>query len=1125
MCHSEGAERPKNLGEGVRKCGNAGLGIEELTEGGLAVRGDSAGTRVLAVLARAEAQRMRKARISVFIELIGWLLLLTAVVSCVPSLFFLPVWGRYLMIVGLPAALFLLPGKDRFFLLGRRDAAVVASILERIDESLLGKIRTAVDLARHVPPGTSTDLVALAEEATAAALDGVEPAGLLGSKKGLPWRPAAFGLGAALFMAIASGGQPLAWMQRCAPWLDPPPPLPLWLTIAPGDSSVAYATSVTIRAELENRGNTQPFLVMRRPGIYDTRLPLNTLSRQANRDFLSHSIGRVKEPFNYMAVAGDDSTEWFGIHVYESLRLVDASLQLHFPAYTGQESLRLSGFPSDIRAVEGTRAVLSLATNNPLQACMAVGGVGDPPESLLVDDTGARWRFGLFRTSEIRFEARDRWGQEAQWGPIKIRPVPDRSPVIQEVLPGRDVDLGRDLAIDLGITASDDYGLTAVSIRYAIHGREDTLLLGSGQLGKEGTWQRRWLLDAFDLLPEDVVAYRFAVTDNNVVTGPNTSFSDWYRLRFPTLSEIMARLDQDQSGIIDSLQAVSENTQEIYEELKELSVEMAGSGAADWAARQNLRELADKQEELGAKLGELAQELAELQRRTEEEELFPAELLEKVSRVHELLHDLDIPELKRSLEELQEALDKVDQKDIERALNRLSSHQEDILKSLDRAVELLERLQMAQRLSHLAREAERLAADQETLMEDEEYLDRSPQEAGKKEQQMAEDLLSLEQGMEEMTSELEQHSAALSDSMAAALDRARESAAQEALEQAATDLQEGDVAEARPHQDKALSGLQQLSADLQAMEMCMQGGESRRIAEALSAAEEVVSELSFEQEELFGSKASDAAQRARQVGIADALREVREQVEEVFAQGTGMGSGDLLSIMASAQNQVDQAVADMGEKAMSSRQRRALSSLNTVSAMLASLRQQMEQSSSSCAGGNSMEQLFGLSQQQGQLNNSCSSLLPQAGQLSQEMLSALAARQQWIHDQLARFSEERGGRDGGGVLGDLGEVGREMEEVVGQLERSGLGEDAVNTQRRILSRLLDAQRSLRRQGLARRRRSKPASGPHSLRTTMTPVQENLPPKPSSLAPPRREDRYPPLYKELIDAYFRALGEE
>ena len=94
------------------------------------------------------------------------------------------------------------------------------------------------------------------------------------------------------------------------------------------------------------------------------------------------------------------------------------------------------------------------------------------------------------------------------------------------------------------------------------------------------------------------------------------------------------------------------------------------------------------------------------------------------------------------------------------------------------------------------------------------------------------------------------------------------------------------------------------------------------------------------------------------------------------------------------------------------------------------------------------------------------------------------------------------------------------------MQRSGASQETVDRQKRILSRLLDAQRSLRRRDHTRERMSRTA------RDFARTAPGELPPNVARVTQELREDLlramqkgYPTEYRELIRAYFRGLSED
>ena len=123
-----------------------------------------------------------------------------------------------------------------------------------------------------------------------------------------------------------------------------------------------------------------------------------------------------------------------------------------------------------------------------------------------------------------------------------------------------------------------------------------------------------------------------------------------------------------------------------------------------------------------------------------------------------------------------------------------------------------------------------------------------------------------------------------------------------------------------------------------------------------------------------------------------------------------------------------------------------------------------------------------------------------------------------------RLAEEFGNRSE--VLGRLDDTVDEMEGTLAEMEEHGASQEAVDRQKRILSRLLDAQRSLRRRDYTRERRSSIGeayrrSSPDALADDITQARREL--REDLLRAMQRE--YPAEYRELIRAYFESLARD
>ena len=146
------------------------------------------------------------------------------------------------------------------------------------------------------------------------------------------------------------------------------------------------------------------------------------------------------------------------------------------------------------------------------------------------------------------------------------------------------------------------------------------------------------------------------------------------------------------------------------------------------------------------------------------------------------------------------------------------------------------------------------------------------------------------------------------------------------------------------------------------------------------------------------------------------------------------------------------------------------------------------------------------------------------GQELDRQLAEIRAHQEQLLEDARRLAREFGNRRE--ILGRLDDTVEEMEGTLAEMEKTGASQQTIDRQKRILSRLLDAQRSLRRRDYTRERRSRtgeeyvrqaPGALPEDLTRATRELREDL------LRAMQRD--YPPEYRELIRAYFEGLSQD
>ena len=195
-----------------------------------------------------------------------------------------------------------------------------------------------------------------------------------------------------------------------------------------------------------------------------------------------------------------------------------------------------------------------------------------------------------------------------------------------------------------------------------------------------------------------------------------------------------------------------------------------------------------------------------------------------------------------------------------------------------------------------------------------------------------------------------------------------------------------------------------------------------------------------------------------------------------------------------------------------------LSALNLINAM-----NELQQGGSASGFEKYMEQLQKMAGQQQGINDETQMLgMGQNGQ--QQAMQRLAARQQQLRKSLEDLQNELA--ESSDQSGDLGGIAKDMDDVIKDFQQNRVLRKTLERQQRILSRLLDAQKSLRTQDYKKERKSvagedfhreSPGELPADLGERRTVLRENL--------KQALKEGYSREYEELIRQYFELISTE
>lgn len=642
-----------------------------------------------------------------------------------------------------------------------------------------------------------------------------------------------------------------------------------------------------------------------------------------------------------------------------------------------------------------------------------------------------------------------------------------------------------------------------------------------------------WRLGELELFPGDALSYCLEAVDDKP-GGGQRGRSRVHTLRLPTIAEVLHEQRERSTLQRDELGEMLHKGEELQSDLERLRRELMKNPEPDWARRQEIEELLKDQEELRRQARRSAErmqaQLEEFQRNNSGE----MALLEKMETVQELLESLQDESLQSYLKAMDEAMGQLSPDELRRAMEEATGDQEEMNRRLDRTLSLLRQLEREKAMSDLVEEAREYLARQQELQDrlpksesaskPSSEMDEGGKEARKLEapadstgsgrrngakekagdehsQMSEEELARLQEELARRTEELEKklrqrldelkeqmESQEMPDASAEEMRKALEEAlrqmenggsSSQSMEEARRRMSEEQWEETRKSMDEAMKQLISLYQVLAKGQKGMTQASMKFAVDTLQKTAYDLLQISFEEEAIVHALDTGVNDQRltpltrRQFHLTRSTRRLSDDLARLASQNFFVGER-LLESLRELVEAMETTVRRM-EAARPKRARtEAETSMGMMNQVVIGLLTTAQQQGEGSGGGSASQQMQQMVEQQSRLNSMTEELQrrSQAGLSGEErrQLAQLKAMQEQIRRQLEEF--RRSLEDQRKVLGDLQRLGEDMRREEEMLDDGRITPETRRLQDRILSRLLDAEKSVRERDYARRRESK-----------------------------------------------------
>jgi hypothetical protein len=945
----------------------------------------------------------------------------------------------------------------------------------------------------------------------------------------LRWQRTRLG-GTALLVVLALGG--LAFVLA-RPRLSEglylsfiPSRYPLELEVSPGPARVEKGKPVELSVRVRS-----PFDI--RQSVLERTTPAGPRIRDVVpvRDGLAAIELPVQSEFDYSFLVRRRRTPVFRIALQQPLEITALVFRYHYPSYSRLADASTQS--REIAALTGTRVSIEGSADQELASGDLVWSADSgKPAPLVTKGKTFQGEFLVRRPAEFELLLQDVTGTANEPVRFRVTPIADEPPFVRLFAPGADLNLPSSMKVMLGANSVDDYGLSSIVLNYV---RDSTTLsiplkaIG-GKL--EDTTFYLWDVSRLDLLPGSSIRYYVTVFDNDAVSGPKSSRSESFVLRFPTLADLFTQAAGKTAEIESLMTPLSEEQKRLQQESGKLDDALKRNRQLSWEEQQSLQNLMGNQDSLLSAVRKLRDDVRQAMSEMYQGAVLDSEAMAGLHELDTLLSQVLPKELLQALDSLRQSLSQGSPQSMQSALQKFQYTQSDIQKSIERAVDLLRRLRQEQELNSLVRRAEELDKEQDRILKNPNRENND--QLAQREQQIGEALDSMANQMQSLASETDDKQLAkeLKD---LAEQMARDSMSQQA-QQAAGDFQQGLTRQARQKGQQLQSDLKSLLERLQQMKERRNQRQSADIAGRLLQAANDLLTISDAQEEIEQrlDRTQDLADLvSEEQRLGDAARVVAETLAALSSRNM-MVPPQLGQPVIRAMKNADDAAQALTASSASAARSNTQGMRSSLNQGIASILSTLEAAQQGGGFGSGMESMLdALSQAlsgQMSLGQGLSSLpIPMPGGMSAEQMQQwqeLMARQQALREMLEQMMQQLGQQPGGtqpGMTGSVEAAIEEMKQLEQDLANLNPPRPLVERNERIVNKLLDAQRSIRQRDQTEQRESE------SGKAFVVPGSPKLPADLGERKKLLREqlmralkEDFPREYEPYVKAYFDAL---
>ena len=169
---------------------------------------------------------------------------------------------------------------------------------------------------------------------------------------------------------------------------------------------------------------------------------------------------------------------------------------------------------------------------------------------------------------------------------------------------------------------------------------------------------------------------------NDIISGPKKTISSTFIVRVPSLSDLYENVESRESDFMQEMLSDIDEIQDLKEQFEEMELQILKSKELDWDQEQSLKNSIEESKEKIQNLEKLSEAIQSITDQAEKHKLLSPDLLDKFKELSQLISEVIPDDFLENMDDLQSALENMDMKSLQEALNELSENMAQIEQQL-----------------------------------------------------------------------------------------------------------------------------------------------------------------------------------------------------------------------------------------------------------------------------------------------------------------------------------------------------------------------------------------------------------------------------------------------------------